>query len=202
MTKRKPASVGYDYMQAQITALTKRSESVEARSMLLATNPAAPEDRLKVEKVEQNALQLKSDVSDLTRKLDKTNQVMQETIKDVKTKWETLQFSIVNLDHQFNNLTTENLAEHIIGHLDRLYPQSRQIVENITVLDRRAQAVERRLDELDKMEERQEQVRDSDKRSEKSDAAQSAKKRKIDSTLDKSNPNSLLNTRLLPEDNR
>jgi chromosome segregation ATPase len=104
--------------------------------------------------------QLMSEVSSLNSKLEACEQAMQKLDKELRNQiqqanqatstlgqdlngqLDAVRQSLFVLNSQYNNLTTRSLAEHIIGYLRQMYPQSDQLIADIKALNVRVGAVQ------------------------------------------------------------
>ncbi|ERS95036.1 hypothetical protein HMPREF1624_08525 [Sporothrix schenckii ATCC 58251] len=78
------------------------------------------------------------DVRDLEKEMRLLQQRMQYSEDDVRAvrvefdgQCATLRMMVSTLDSQFNNLTTKDLFHAIIGHLEKMYPNARQLQEDV-----------------------------------------------------------------------
>ncbi len=70
----------------------------------------------------------KSDLDSTKAAVDQLGQKVSTSTEDVEGQLMMIRHSITSLESRFNNLTTKSMAEYIIGHLERLYPNSPQLV--------------------------------------------------------------------------
>jgi chromosome segregation ATPase len=63
-------------------------------------------------------------------------------VQGVSATFEYLNHQITNLDNQYNNITTKPLAEHILAHMELVYPNNREIIANMQELQLRMYGVE------------------------------------------------------------
>ncbi|CAK7197736.1 hypothetical protein SEUCBS139899_000384 [Sporothrix eucalyptigena] len=73
----------------------------------------------------ENALQI------LQTRMKATEDEIQSTRRDFNGQCSTIRMMVSTLDSQFNNLTTKELYQAIIGHMERLYPNARQLQEDV-----------------------------------------------------------------------
>jgi chromosome segregation ATPase len=71
---------------------------------------------------------------------------LQQGVQDVDRRLEGSQLMLQSLSSQFNGISTKNVADMIVGHMEQLYPQNRQIVNQLETLrvnaDRQTQVSE------------------------------------------------------------
>ena len=133
--------------QAELAALKSQSRSAEPCPSL--PDPLLEKNKLTVEKLEQDVEKLSNDVATFVRQLNETNQLVQDAKHTISDKHGALSYQITTLDNQFNNLTTNTLAESILGYLEQVYPSPRQLIENDLVLDKLVKEISARVGHLE-----------------------------------------------------
>ncbi|KAK1761179.1 hypothetical protein QBC47DRAFT_397153 [Echria macrotheca] len=122
-----------DELRARDTAIENQVKDVQAK---VASLRAATENKpSSSEAPNPEAInEIKRELSVVLQHVLKTDQDVQKASEEMaeKTKLLVLQFNSLQL--QYQNLTTKELAQQIIGHLETIYPNSRQIVEDIGLL--------------------------------------------------------------------
>jgi chromosome segregation ATPase len=102
-------------------------------------------DELPPEPRPQSLLDLDPEVSKFKIKVEKFEgefEKLSSEVHDVKGNCEALTHQFTVLDSQYNNITTRPLAEHIIAHMELVYPSNRQILEDLDYLKQRIAKVE------------------------------------------------------------
>jgi chromosome segregation ATPase len=100
------------------TRFEELSQQAPARS-LLHFDPEVSKFKTKVEKFEGDFEKLSTEV------------------QGVSAHFEYLNHQVTALDSQYNNITTKPLAEHILAHMELVYPTNREIIANMQELQRR-----------------------------------------------------------------
>ena len=133
--------------KAELAALKSQSQSAEPCPS--PPDPLLEKNKLMIEKLEQDVEKLSNDIAMFVRRLDETNQVVHDAKNKISEKHGALSYQITTLDNQFNNLTTNTLAESILGYLEQVYPSPRQLIENDLVLDKLVKEVGARVGRLE-----------------------------------------------------
>ncbi|KAL2116815.1 hypothetical protein VTJ04DRAFT_8983 [Mycothermus thermophilus] len=79
---------------------------------------------------------------ELRNQIQQANQATSTLGQDLNGQLDAVRQSLFVLNSQYNNLTTRSLAEHIIGYLRQMYPQSDQLIADIKALNLRVGAVQ------------------------------------------------------------
>lgn len=127
-------STDFQIMRDMINLWTERVKNVEFRNdellqrsaarNLLPSDPEVTEFKTKVAKVEGDFERLSTD------------------LQGVSSNFEFLGHQVKVLDSQFNNITTRPLAEHIIAHMEQIYPTNREILADLEKLHQRVSSLE------------------------------------------------------------
>lgn len=103
------------------------------------------DDRIKaidsVQQLDERLKSLEDSREQLLKRLETFNSDKTEEIDSLK-----LQISV--LDSQYNNLTTKEIAERILGHFEQLSPTPHQLTADITALDSKVQLMQKQLQEV------------------------------------------------------
>ncbi|KAK4120798.1 hypothetical protein N657DRAFT_683285 [Parathielavia appendiculata] len=98
----------------------------------------------------------KAAAEQLTRQYTELSSKVDEAIKDISTSKEDLnrqldaeRLALMVLNEQYKNLTTNDLARVIIGVLEGLYPNARQLTDNVEALKKQIDRFGSRLESLE-----------------------------------------------------
>ena len=80
---------------------------------------------------------------------DQVSLVDQTSSQELNDQLATLRHSITVLDAQFNNISTRAMAEMIIGQLEQIYPNSRQLTADVGALKTLLDGMSPRIDDLE-----------------------------------------------------
>ncbi|KAJ9165019.1 hypothetical protein NKR19_g815 [Coniochaeta hoffmannii] len=97
----------FDELGSQVKQLETRVEELARQATpqsLLHSDPEVTKFKTKVEKFEDDFEKLSTEV------------------QGVSQNFEWLNHQVTNLDSQYNNITTKPLAEHILAHMEQVYP--------------------------------------------------------------------------------
>ncbi|OAA67333.1 hypothetical protein SPI_01909 [Niveomyces insectorum RCEF 264] len=85
---------------------------------------------------------LLSELQALQARVQATETRIQGAMSEIEGRCATLQFMFTTLDTQYNNLTTKELFSSIVGHMEKLYPNARQLQQDMESLVVRLRAIE------------------------------------------------------------
>jgi chromosome segregation ATPase len=128
--------------------LTAGSENASADA-LPSTNPDMASIRSDCDSTKAAVDRLTQEHAELSRKIDQATQDIAAAKVDTNQQLDQVRLSIKVIDTQISNLSTRSLAEHIIGVLEQLYPNSHQLVADIGGLKTLVDRLGSRLDGLE-----------------------------------------------------
>jgi chromosome segregation ATPase len=128
--------------------LTAGIENASADA-LPSTNPDMASIRSDCDSTKAAVDRLTQEHAELSLKIDQATQDIAAAKVDTNQQLDQVRLSIKVIDTQINNLSTRSLAEHIIGVLEQLYPNSHQLVADIGGLKTLVDRLGSRLDGLE-----------------------------------------------------
>lgn len=145
-----------DQVQTVVSELARRVADLEHPSSDRISNQTRTDNGLgDVGKVRLDAIN--SELTEIKSEFDATKHTVHQLThnistlvnEDFKKQLATVRHRITVLDGQFNNLSTKALAEEIIGHLEQLYPNARQLTLDVEILKQRVGALTSRIDSVE-----------------------------------------------------
>lgn len=88
---------------------------------------------------------LAKDYLGLSEQVNQVDLDIKKVGKDLEDQLKFIRHSVTVLDTRFNNLSTRELAEQIIGQLEQVYPNARQLIADMDGLKTRADGLDARL---------------------------------------------------------
>ncbi|KAK4043598.1 hypothetical protein C8A01DRAFT_43536 [Parachaetomium inaequale] len=130
---------------ARIKALEDASTSAASR---LGTDISPSQTaKAEFETINSDIASIKSEFDATKITVDRLTQDVSKIIsEDLNNQLAALRHTVLVMDTQFNNLTTKELAESILGQLERIYPNAGQLTDDVEALKMRVGSLADRLD--------------------------------------------------------
>lgn len=150
-----------DDLKKDVEALTGRVDALEESQVLddLVSELASLRDRIdglenqtfnneELDGFRATVKRLDEDISSSKVQLEEVDKAIKTVNEELPKTTKFLNHQISTLDSQVNNLSTRSLADHIIAHIGNIYPEQRQLVADITMLNSQMVDLKSKFDKL------------------------------------------------------